>query len=271
MKNNSFIAIVGYVFLTGALVSGAYFLWQSQSRVDEKIAEANEANRPAEITLTSITPTECPLCHTATDYTDYINKQDVRILSSETLTQDSDDGKALIEKYQIHALPAVIVAGEYDKENVQSAFDALSGETRDEKLVIEEKRPVYFDLRDQTSVGLVTMTYVTDSSCETCYDPAILRSILEQNMGVTITSASTTDIQTAEGQKLVEQYNLMQVPTAILSVEAGAYTSLVSACSSVGTIEEDGNFVLRKNDALGQVTYRDMASNELITTGTTNN
>jgi hypothetical protein len=260
----------GYVFIFAILSTGVYFLWSSLSGVNAKIAVAEETSRPAEIRITLVNPADCPLCAGGARFVNYITEQNVRIDASESVTEATSQGAELIETYALTKLPALIVSGEYDKENVRDALAKLGGEVRNDRLVVETNFPVYFDLRDRTAVGLVTMTYVTDSSCETCYDPKTIRSILESNFGVTVAKEETVDAQSADGQRLINEYELTQVPTAILSVEAGAYMQLAAAWEDVGTIERGGVFVFRKNEVLNQATYRDLKTGEL-TAPVTNN
>lgn len=254
----------GYVLIFAIMSTGVYLLWSSLSGVNAKIAVAKEASRPAEIRLILVHPADCRLCTDGAPFVNYVTQQNVRILASESVTEDSSLGAELIETYALTKLPALIVSGEHDKENVRDALARLGGEVRNDRLVVETNVPVYFDLRDRTAVGVVAMTYVTDSSCETCYDPKMIRSILEANFGVTVEKEETVDAQSADGRRLINEYELSQVPTAILSAEAGAYMPLVAAWEDVGTIEQGGVFVFRKNEILNQAAYRDLNTGKLV-------
>lgn len=264
MRFIKLLAPVPYTLLTLIAALGIFLLLRSQSQVNAKIAEAKEYERPADIQLVVVTPASCDTCTNGSEYADYISKQNVRILSSKTVTDDSSLGSDIIKTYGLTRLPAVLISGEYDKEDVRDAFDALHGEVRKDRLVVERSQPVYFDLPDQRAIGLVSITYLTDSGCESCYDPKSLRQILTSNFGVTFDQETAIDVESAEGRALMNKYDIKQVPAIVLSTEAGAYASLANVWKNVGTVESDGSFVFRKNETLNQVTYKDLATGKVI-------
>ncbi|PJA45707.1 hypothetical protein CO174_01805 [Candidatus Uhrbacteria bacterium CG_4_9_14_3_um_filter_50_9] len=254
----------GYLLLGLILLVGALLIWNARSTLELQVAQEEEAAQPAEIELTLIAPSTCEACTDGNILLDEIQKLDIRVLESETFLSDSDEGIALIQAYNITRVPTILVRGEYDKENVRSAFESLGGDVQDETLVIEISQPVYLDLARNEVVGLVHVTYLTDSSCTDCYDPTKHKPILENNFGVTIQSEQSIDAGSSEGQALIAQYAITQTPTVLLSSQALAYSKLSESWAQVGTIEEDGTFVFRKNSALGAVIYNDLETGELI-------
>lgn len=255
---------IGYGVLGLILLLGVILLWKAHMTINTQIAEAEDAAKPAEIELTLITPVDCEECVDGNILMEEIQKQDVRLLNSETFTQDSEEGLALMDTYSIERLPAILVKGQYDKQNVQEAFASLEGEEQNGTLVIEVTQPVYIDLASGEPVGLVDVTYLTDSSCADCYDPVRHKTILQNNFGVTIQSEQTIDARSTQGRALINQYDIKQTPTVLLSSQALAYTRLAQTWTQVGTIEEDGTFVFRTNTALGDVTYKDLETGEII-------
>lgn len=264
MKKEQTIYFVGYGILGLVLLFGAALLWNARTTIDTQVTEAEEAAKPAEIELTLITPSDCEECVDGNILMEEIQKQDVRLLNSETFTQDSEEGLALMDTYSIERLPAILVKGQYDKQNVQETFSSLGGKEQDGTLVIQVTQPVYIDLASGEPIGLVDVTYLTDSSCADCYDPVQHKTILQNNFGVTIQSEQTIDARSAQGQALIDQYDIKQTPTVLLSSQALAYTRLAQTWTQVGTIEEDGTFVFRTNTALGDVTYKDLETGEII-------
>ena len=264
MKNNDITYNVGYGILGLVVLLGALLLWNARATINTRITEAEEAAKPAEIELTLITPSDCDLCVDGTILMEEMEKQDVRLLDSKTLTQDSQEGIDLIETYGITRLPAILVNGQYDKQNVSETFSSLGGNEQDGTLVIEVQQPVYLDLASGDTVGLVDVTYLTDSSCTDCYDPVTHKPILENTFGVVIASESSVNAQSSEGLALIAQYAIAQTPTILLSSQALAYDRLAQTWKQVGTVEEDGTLIFRANTALGNVTYKDVETNQII-------
>lgn len=118
-------------------------------------------------------------------------------------------------------------------------------------------------VREQTA-RQVEMTYLTDEGCQDCYDPTRHKTILETNFGLTIQSEKYIDAESDQGRELVERYAIKQLPTVLLSAQAAAYASFGNVWTQVGSIEEDGTFIFRKNAALGAVVYRDLTTGETI-------
>jgi plastocyanin len=77
------------------------------------------------------------------------------------------------------------------------------------------------------------------------------RQILE-NFGLVLDSEETMDISSAEGQAMVDKYEIPRVPTILISPEGSEYSAFVSAWEQVGSIEDDGWFVMRNPEILGK-------------------
>jgi len=265
MKHLESIQGIVYAILGAILIVGVFFLWNSHSLLNAKLAKEKEAAKPAELRLTLIAPTDCEQCIDGNTLVQRIEREDVHITEADRFIVDSEEGKSLIAKYGIEKVPAVVVEGEYDKANISDILLSLGGEVRDGGLVIEVKRPVYVDLKTNTVTGLVDVTYLTDTSCEDCYDPAVQqKTILMNNYGVILQHETTLDAHSPEGQVLIQKYKIQQVPTMILSASAKDYTGLAKVWPTVGTIEPDGVLVFRDNAALGTATFLDLASGEIV-------
>ena len=110
----------------------------------------------------------------------------------------------------------------------------------------------------------VDLIYLIDGSCTDCYDAKAHRSILGQ-LGIIFGEEKSIDVSSKEGKKLIDQYDISLVPTVILSEEAGGYELFNTVWGEVGTEEKDGKYVFRLVDALGNVTYRDLKQDTIIT------
>lgn len=265
MKKDLLLPASGYAVLGVIMMLGALLIWNARSTITLKVAEKQEAEKPAEIELTLITPTACDACVDGALLVEAIQKQNVRVLGSETFTADSAEGLTLIETYGITRAPAVLVRGEFEKENVREAFSALGGEkNEDGTLVLQVTQPVYVDLTTNEVVGLVDVTYLTDSRCTECYNPTQHKTILENNFGVQFQSERSVDATSTEGRALLSQYAITQIPTVLLSSQALSYDRLTTAWQQVGSVEEDGTYIFRQNEALGSVVYKDLETGETI-------
>lgn len=265
MKKELLLGAAGWSVLGLVMALGAMLVWNARATIAWNVAEKEDAKKPAEIELVLIVPAKCDACVDGTLLMEAIEKQDVRVLSSKTLTADSADGLTLIETYGLTRAPIVLVRGEFEKEIVHEAFSSLGGEkNEDGTLVLQATQPVYLDLTSNEVVGLVDATYITDSGCAECYDPAQHKTILESAFGVTLQNERTVDAWSQEGRALVSQYAITQIPTLLLSPQALAYDRLTATWQKVGSVEEDGVYVFRKNAAMGSVTYHDLMTGKTI-------
>ena len=264
MKKEQLILWCGYALLFVIMLVGILFVWNSRMTITQKLAQEEEAKRPADIELTIISPVDCEKCLHGELLQETIEKQEVHILNAKTVSSDSDEAKNLIRIYNIQRLPAVIVKGEFDKANVQETFLQLGGENVDDALLIQVSQPVFVNVISGTPVGLVDVTYLMDSLCEDCYDPMAHQTILQKNFGIMIQNEQTIDAQSDQGRALIETYHVTELPTVLLSAQAGVYRNLASTWTQVGTIEEDGTFVFRRNTALGSVVYLNLETGEVV-------
>jgi len=263
MKQERF-STIAVAILALAMALDVGLLGWTQYAMDRAIVEAEEASKPAEIELTLIAPDDCEECIDGKLLLAEIEKEDVRVIASERLTSSSQEGVVVIDAYAITRLPAVIVKGEYDKENVASVFETLAGAVRGDALVIEVQQPVYVDVATGDVIGLVDVTYITDSRCADCYDPVAHKTILQNAFGMTIDHEEMVDARSSYGMDLIETYNITQTPTVLLSSSANAYAKLLQVWQTVGTVEADGTFVFRKSASMGNVTYYDIETGMII-------
>ncbi|MDP3728040.1 MAG: hypothetical protein Q8R18_01160 [bacterium] len=196
-----------------------------------------------------ITNSDCENCYDMSTFIDAI--KDLVSISSEKLIE-LDDAKELIEKYSLTELPAIIISGDIELyPETASKLEAI-GTFVGEDLVLSAKlNPPYWDLTEDKALGLVSLTYITDESCEDCYNVSIHKKVLE-NYGVFIAEETTIDISSDEGQALKKKYDLTKVPTIIASEDLKYYSGIEDVWEQVGTIEKDGNYVFRELDLVSK-------------------
>ncbi|MBI5370297.1 hypothetical protein HZA85_03855 [Candidatus Uhrbacteria bacterium] len=264
MEKETWAQTKGYVALAFILLAGVALLFDAQYRLTTSAKAQQERERPADLALTLITPADCPQCVDGTGLIEQIEKQPVRLKSTRTLSAASDEGSALIQSAEVERLPVVIVEGEFDKENVREIFAKLQAKQKDQKLLIQPGEPVYQDVANQQIVGLVDLTYLKDSGCSDCYDPANHKSLLERSFGLAVQSEMTVEAESPKGRELIKKYAITELPTVLLSAQAGTYPTLMQAWGQVGSVESDSTLVFRKNAALGPVIYKDLKTGEIV-------
>jgi len=210
-----------------------------------KLSEAKELARPAEIELITITPV-CTDCFDINNVIDTLKSKNVKITKETTLSKD--EVKDLIDKYKITKLPSLIVKGEIDK------FD-LGLTKKDDALIFDEPQPPYLDLTSNKVEGRVSLTLITEPTCAECTDLGVIVDQLKQLM--TISSENT--LTTNQASDLIQKYSIIKVPTIILSKDASVYPNMAKDWTQIGTVESDGMFIARDINS----PYLDLTTNEI--------
>ena len=233
--------------------------------VDGKLDEALDLARPQEGALTLISPVGCDKCKTLDVVKSNFASKNVEISEDIQMSYADEDAKELIKKYAIKKLPVLIFeSDEKIKTSFSESVKKLGGVVVDEDaLVMEQAVPPYFDLDSGKMFGEVTVTFIVDDGCKNCYDVLSVQKPILSKFGIYVAKESLVDVSDDTGNELVEKYNVTSVPTMILSADAKYYEHFVSAWGSVGSIESDGSFVLRKLDAMG-LAYKDLKSGKVV-------
>ena len=98
--NYKFLLAVFGIMLVGGTIAIVFFL-RTNALANQKIAEATEAKRPANLDLTIITDKKCSDCFDVNTLLSQIKKQNVNVGSEKSVDKDSDEGKDLIKKFAI--------------------------------------------------------------------------------------------------------------------------------------------------------------------------
>ena len=149
-------------------------------KLSKKIKHLNEINEPPVLTLRIIVPA-CDICIDL--------EQDIRaaIYSYEpeadlivyNIDFDSKLAQDLIEQYQITKLPAMIIAGDIDKnKDVLELFKQV-GQLNESTFVFKTPPVPYYDLITQKIIGQFRITYLMSQQCYDCYDVTLHRNALE--------------------------------------------------------------------------------------------
>lgn len=207
----------------------------------------------------------CNKCTDLSPFLDQLKQSGIKMVSERDVDGNSKEGKQLIERYSIEMLPTLILSDDLDvySSDIVNSLNQIGSVEADGKYVTRLKVPPYLNLTTNSVVGLVTMTILTDESCNECYDGSTFHKPILQRLGVFIEEEKNVDISSQEGQALIEKYSIKKVPVLILEGDVEVYTVLVGAWTNVGTVESDGAYVFRKTE-LAQQPYKDLTTNEVV-------
>jgi len=272
-NNRSTVGLAFQLFLLIVLVLfglvGVFQVKGVKTTIDQKVAEAKEAGRPADLSITIISDKTCLECSSLVSYVNFIKSKNAQVNQEVNLDKAENQAQQLIQQYQIKKLPAMIITGELAKDAELAKAWPLWGTTQDETFVLTNTPAPYLVLASNKVAGLAVITYLTDKNCAECYDVSLHKNILVKSYGVKLVEERTTDIADQEGRDLIKQYNITKVPTFLTNNELSAYQSLLAVWNTVGSIEADGNYVFRAVEQMGN--YYDLTKEESVKAGTQTN
>ncbi|MEK7131617.1 MAG: hypothetical protein AAB797_02700 [Patescibacteria group bacterium] len=254
------LAVFAVIFISAAIT--IFFSLKTNALANQKMAEAAEAKRPANLDLIIITSADCKDCFDLKPVLTQIEKENVKINSRQELDQASDEGKQLIAKFAIKKLPTFLLSGELAKDSVLAAFFSQAGDINEGVFVFRQVGGPYADTATGKIKGRTKLTLITDITCTKCYDVAQHEIILGQ-FGINA-SSKVVDVKSALGQSLVKAYLINMVPAFVLTGDIKEYPSLMSVWSQVGIVANDGAYVFTKGVPL-MGTYKNLATNKVIT------
>ncbi|PJB49705.1 MAG: hypothetical protein CO102_03175, partial [Candidatus Brennerbacteria bacterium CG_4_9_14_3_um_filter_43_9] len=154
------LLILGIIFILHFLVMGLFTF-----RMSGKLDEAISITKPQEGTLLVVVPEECPLCGAMDIEKSFVEKQNVDLLDTRTVSAESEEGQSLIKKYKFEHLPAMLfLSDDTIKSSVKKVLQESSKVVDENTLVWEDKIPPYLNMEDNKILGLVDVIYLADAS-----------------------------------------------------------------------------------------------------------
>lgn len=254
-----FIVAVGFLAANNALLR----VMANGVSAEQRAAAA--AKKPAEIEIVSIVSPNCASCYNLAGLIASLSENPkVKITNPRTVDVGSTEGVALVNQYQLTRSPAFIIRGQTAKLLASVPGLKSFGQLQNDAFVGSNVPAPYAELTTGKIRGTFEATYITEKSCQECYDPTINRQALAQ-LGMTPATEKTVDRTDPDGQKLVKQYALTSTPTMILTGDLAAYVGFDTLwTNNVGTIEPDGVYVFRTaQDRMG--TYYDLTTKKVVT------
>ncbi len=213
------------------------------------------------VSITNIVDSSCEECLPLSQLADALKQSGVAVTEEKTYEYNSNEGIELINKFDISRIPAILISNEVNYyEDVKGQMQQLAEEKNGYYALHATSAP-YRDLEQGKIIGLTRIILLDDSSCAECYDVNINSQILPR-FGVFVNEESYADISSPEGTELISKYNIEKVPALLLSPEASEYPAFVQVWQDVGTVEEDGWYIMREPGNIG--TYKDLKTNEIV-------
>jgi len=212
------------------------------------------------VSVINVVDSLCEECIPLSQVADALKQSGVAITEEKTYEYFSSEGIGLINRFDISRIPAILISNEVNYYDVKEQIQQLAEEKNGFYALHATSAP-YRDLKQGKVIGLVKIILLDDSSCGECYDVSINKQILPR-FGVFVNEEEAYDVSSNEVRELIAKYNIEKVPALLLSPEVSEYPAFVQVWQSVGTIEGDGWYVMRKPESLG--TYKDLASGEIV-------
>ena len=223
--------------------------------------DVSSAKVVGRVSIVNVVDSSCRECIPLAQVISSFKQADVAISKEDSYEYSSKEGMDLIGKFNITRIPAMLVSSDINY------YEGISGQIKE--LAKENKgidalhaiSPPYRDLEKGKIVGSVNLVLLTDNSCAGCYDVKINEQILAR-LGVFVKESVSYDISSKEGKALVSKYKIEKAPIILLSPEASVYPVFLQAWNSVGSVEDDGWYVMRRPEGLG--TYKELKTNEIV-------
>jgi len=214
------------------------------------------------VSIINIIDPLCTDCRNLTHIPSALRELGIAITDEKTVDYNSQEGQNLVKDFKVKRIPALLLSKEVDfYDEFKQEFSLLNLSEKNGFYAIHSLIPPYKDLDQNKIVGLVDIILLKSNACTQCYDVNINKDILER-FGMVIKKEDSFDINSKEAIELKIKYNITKVPILILSPEANVYPDLIRAWKDVGTIENDGWFIMRHPEVLG--TYFDLETNKVV-------
>ena len=224
---------------------------------------ASNENKEGLATLLTIVDSSCKDCVTMDTFVSSLKQAGVKFVREKTLEYNTTEAQAWISSQNIQRIPAIVLSKDVEAYDTVKQFLIQTNATQRQGFyAYDATTPPYINLSTGKIVGLVSVIYITDSSCSTCYDVNTHKTILPR-FGLKVVNESTYDINNTIGTQLLAQYNITKVPTILVSPDAGYYLAFEQVWPTAGTVASDGWFVFRGTEQMG--VYKDLSSGKVVT------
>lgn len=194
-----------------------------------------------------------PTCQVCYNFSSVLDKYGpVLINRTDIVLSTSDEGRRLIEKYNLTFLPRLIVTSEFlETESARALIEEGVWFIADDGMVVYGvANPPFRYLETGKIEGLVNATLLVDESCDDCYNVSEIKDGLINLYDMTYANVKYVDVSSNEGKALILKYSIGLAPAIIVSEDAGVYAYFRNEWTQWGTEEKDGSFVFRNLNVL---------------------
>lgn len=236
--------------------------------IDPPFTDARTGDVKGRVSATYIIETSCSECNDPSAIVAQFKSGGVAVIAENQLNADSSVGRKLISQYNIRTLPTVLLSEDLSAyKDITDNWNLFGSVEDDGTYVVRTIQAIgipYYDVREQSVKGLVDIVYLTDKSCDECYDVTVHSTILTRSFAIKFGDEKTIDISDEEGKALIEKYNITNVPTIVMSDDADSYARLKPVWAGVGTIEDDGTYIFRNILAMRGSVFKDLSTGEIL-------
>ena len=232
------------------------------SNINPPYYDIKEEEVVGRVKVINLIDSSCNQCKSLSQVENSLANAGVAISEIVSYEYNSNDGKELISKHSVTRIPAILISEDVDYyESVKKELTNLAGNPKNNYYAIHSVLPPYRDVKEDRILGLVNIILLSDISCDGCYDVRINKNVVER-FGIAIEKVDPYDISSDKGKAIIAMYKITKIPTLLVSPEADVYASFVQVWDNVGTVEDDGWYVLRKPEVLGA--YKDLIKNIIV-------
>ncbi|MBI4010201.1 MAG: hypothetical protein HY361_03365 [Candidatus Aenigmarchaeota archaeon] len=214
------------------------------------------------VSITNLVDSSCDKCVSLGGIVNAFKQSGVKIVEEKTVEYKSGEGKQLVNKFGVREIPALIISKDIlDYDSIKQIWGQLNTTEKEGFFALHSNTPPYIDAATDKIVGLVTLIMLNDKTCNVCYDVLTNKQVLGR-FGIAIEEEFSYDINSEEGKNLIDKYKIKKVPIIILSPESKVYTAFGQIWPQVGTVEDDGWYVMRIPEVMG--TYKDLTTNKIV-------
>ncbi|MFH1779912.1 MAG: hypothetical protein ABH803_02075 [Candidatus Micrarchaeota archaeon] len=219
-----------------------------------------------EAKLIRIDTSDCFVCSDTNQLLNALDENGVRFLQQESYEYNDTKAKELIEKYNITAVPTLIIQlNPVDYPNFPELWKQVGSQEENNTFVLRKVNPIFKDPLTGKEQGITELIYLLPENCSECYDVRIHQPFLEE-YDVRIGTINSFNQSSSRGKQLINAYNITKLPTVILSPDAKYYEKLNDVWGQLGLITNDGAYVFTNMNALSSVTYLDLETGEKVKT-----
>ncbi len=217
-----------------------------------------ERLRPANLETTIVLPLNCNDCYDINLALEQLKKQNVNVAREIILR--GDEASALITRYNLLSLPAILITGETNKSEQLINFFEENGEFIDNSTALFTKiKPPYYLIASRKVVGRVSITNIIDSSCDKCQSLQAVVDTLKL-AGVAVASEIDVEYNSDEGEMLIEQNEIKAVPAIIISDDIDYYEDIKVQIDDAGLVKRANAYAMHATSP----PYRNLTENKIV-------